>query len=55
MFLVNSDMEKWAKAFPSSVQNYGSLCNSWSLTLLSDFLDIHNWSDYEEKDIGFDI
>ena len=25
------------------------------LSLLDDCLDIHNWSDYEENDVGFNI
>ena len=34
---------------------YGSFCNGWSSTRLSDSLDVHDWSDYVEKDVGFNI
>ena len=27
-------------------------CNSWSLTLFSNGLDCHSWSDYEDKVVG---
>ena len=47
----------WSKGqnrFPAYVQAHGSFCHGWSLTLLSDCLDIHNWSDYEGKGLGFE-
>ena len=54
MFFVKFDI--WEKGkFPACVQVYGSFCNRWSLILLGDCLDIHNRSDYEEKDVGFNI
>ena len=40
--------------FSTCVQ-VGDFCNSWSLTLLSHGLDIHNCSDYEEKGVDFII
>ena len=33
----------------------GALFNRWSLTLLSDGLDTHSWSDYEVEGVGFEI
>ena len=35
------------------LQAYWSFCNRLSLTLFSECLDIHNWSDCEENDVGF--
>ena len=46
---------KWPNTFPAHVQAYGSVCNRWSLTLLDDCLNNHSWSDYQEKDLGFNI
>ena len=54
--LVKFDTEKRAKTFPACVLVYGRFGNrSLSLTLLGDCLYIHNWSDYEEKNVGFEF
>ena len=44
---------KTKENFPACVPNYGTCCNTitntWSLTLLSDGLNIHSLSNYEKK------
>ena len=34
-----------------NMEAYGRFCNRWSLTLLGNVLDIHYWSDCEEKGV----
>ena len=41
--------------FPACVQSCVNFYIRWSLTLLGDYLDIHNWPDLEEKDVGFNM
>ena len=51
--MMKFDIEKTPKTFSACVQAYGSFCNTCFFTLLGDYLDIHNWSEYEEKFVGF--
>ena len=46
---------KGLEALSACVQAYGSFCNRWTLTPLYDGIDIHDWSDYTEKGVGFNI
>ena len=51
----NSILRKGPKTFLLLCKTHVSFWNRWSLTLLSDGLDFCNWSDNEEKDVGFNI
>ena len=52
-----SEIEERAKHFqlPAHVQTDRSFCNTVSLSLLSDGLEIQNWSYHNDAGVGFSI
>ena len=46
---------KRPNSFLNFAQACGSFCNRLSLTMLTDCLGMHNWSDYKEKGVAFII
>ena len=44
-------LRKGSKNLSRCVEACGRFCNSWSITLPNDGLDIHSWASYEEKGV----
>ena len=53
MFFGKIQIEGKPKPFSVCVLAYVGFGHIWSLIVLSDVLESHSWSDYEDKGVGF--